>query len=122
MSNPIYTPITNSVLLDTGGQKHELITCNSNYGTIIRQVVVQANGNITAGKIKFYLKVDETNWRLFREVPVPEVIQTNQYPAFSTVLSFNNIIIANQDVLGVETVNSEEFVISVFGLEISSYS
>jgi hypothetical protein len=122
MSNPIYTPITNSVLLDTGGQKYELITCNSNYGTIIRQVVVQANGNITAGKIKFYLKVDETNWRLFREVPVPEVIQTNQYPAFSTVLSFNNIIIANQDVLGVETVNSEEFVISVFGLEISSYS
>ncbi len=122
MANPIYQAAANSVEIDTSGSIVELISGGSTFGTVIQQVVLQATGNVSSGMIRFYIKTDSVNWRLFREVPIPEVIATDQYSAYSSILSFNNLTLPNGIPIGVSTAVSESFVVAVFGLIIDSYS
>jgi hypothetical protein len=67
------------------------------------------------------IDIASETWQLIREVPVSEVISTNQYPAFSNIISFNDIVLPIEKKLGVSTVNSQSFSITVFGLDVLDY-
>ena len=123
MASPKYQANANSIEIKTANEIETLITATGTYGTLIQQVVIQANQDVTSGMIKFYIMIDiaSETWQLIREVPVSEVISTNQYPAFSNIISFNDIVLPIEKKLGVSTVNSESFSITVFVLDVLDY-
>jgi hypothetical protein len=125
-----YNAISNAVKIDTANPNRDgtgtiitLISGGSNYGTSIQQVVIQSiDDTTTAGMIRFFIKTDSTNWRLLRETPVPEILSNGIIPTYSSVISFNNIILEAGQEIGVSTQNSENFIVTIFGLDIISYT
>jgi hypothetical protein len=83
-------------------------------GCRIDSLTIKAQGTTTMGMIRIYI-FDTTNYRLFKEIPVPAIVQTGTEKAFQYKLDMNGFSLKAGWELRVSTEKAETFSIIVEG-------
>ncbi len=98
--------------LDGSGTLGSVIT-GGNTGTIVKQIVIKAQGNTTEGMIRLFID-DGSNTRLIREISIPSNIQTSVEKSTEIVVE-DFIMLEPTFILKASTENAETFNIIAFG-------
>jgi len=108
--------------LDGTGSIVPLIT-GAGYGTVIKQLMIQATQDVKPGMIRLFLKDPSLSgtYILFKEIPVSGTSLSGQTTAYNRIISLNNFIVPMNVELAVSTENSDYFAVTALGLIINGY-
>lgn len=99
------TGVTNLTLVRAGGTN----------GTRIDQVSIQATASTTAGMVRLWLYSGTGNAQLFHEELVSAITPSASVAAYTTDITFSNLVIPSGWSLYASTEKSEAFVVMAFG-------
>jgi len=101
---------------DGSGTIGSLLTGTSS-GTIIKRIVIKAQGSTTQGMIRLF-HYDGTTTRLFKEIPVPAVTPSSQDKAFIAIID-EPFYLKLSSTMKVSTEKAETFVVTAEGTDMS---
>lgn len=101
--------------LDGTGAVSTLITAGN--GTLLKRIIIKAQGTTTQGMVRFFLKVSSSYW-LIREVEIPAVVQSSKDQTLIAVID-EPFYLKSSYTIVVSTENAETFIVSVEGMELA---
>lgn len=101
---------------DGTGTIGNLITGTSN-GTIVKRIVIKAQGNTSEGMIRLF-HYDGTTTRLVREIPVPAITQSSEQKTFIAVIN-EPFFLKLSNTFKVSTEKAETFIATAEGTDMS---
>jgi hypothetical protein len=105
---------------DGTGSMVNLYTGATTYGTVIKEIVIEAVNSTSPGMIRFFLDDGAGVINLIREVNVESIIPSPIIQSFNCVVLFDFILESGMS-LCASTENAEVFVVSFIGADILGY-
>jgi len=102
--------------LDGTGTVADLISGSSS-GTLIKRIIIKAQGNTTQGMVRIFFKASGSYW-LLREVEIPAITQSSQDQTLIEI-SDEQFYLKPSYTLSVSTEKAETFIVTAEGLDMS---
>lgn len=102
--------------LDGSGYVYDLIT-GASYGTVVKRIIIKAQGTTTQGMVRIFFKAGASTW-LLREVEVPAITQSSRDETFIAVID-DIFYLKPSYLLRVSTEKTETFIVTAEGMDMA---